>query len=107
MVLPYRPSHCGVPPGFARRSDEYLPTGRHPAARRRSALSVPRSPRPLFRAGLAVVATAVLGALPVVTPRPPLAEATTSAPLSRAPGYWLAGGDGSIYAFGSASDRGS
>ncbi|HEV8624145.1 MAG TPA: hypothetical protein VG034_06790, partial [Acidimicrobiia bacterium] len=67
---------------------------------------MPRSPRPLFRAGLAAVATALLGALPVVTPRPPLAEAS-SVPISRAPGYWLAGGDGSIYPFGSASDRGS
>ena len=67
---------------------------------------MPRSPRPMFRAGLAVVAMALLGALPVFTPRPPLAEAT-SAPISRSPGYWLAGGDGSVYPFGSAGDRGS
>jgi hypothetical protein len=67
---------------------------------------VPRPHRPLFRAGLAMVATALLGALPVVTPRLPLAEAT-SVPISREPGYWLVGGDGSIYPFGSASDRGS
>ena len=65
-----------------------------------------RRPRPLFRVGLAAIATALLGALPVVTPRPPLAEAT-SIPLTREPGYWLAGGDGSIYPYGSASDRGS
>ena len=67
-----------------------------------------RSPRPLFRAGLAIIATAVLGALPVVTPRPPLAQAQQAdTGISRSPGYWLVGGDGSIYAFGSASDRGS
>ena len=68
---------------------------------------MPRPHRPLFRAGLALVATALLGALPVVTPSPLLAEAMTPAPVSRTPGYWLVGGDGSIYPFGSASDRGS
>jgi hypothetical protein len=68
---------------------------------------VPRPHRPLFRAGLAIFATALLGALPVVTPRLPLAEATLSPGISREPGYWLVGGDGSIYPFGSASDRGS
>jgi ribosomal protein L24E len=67
---------------------------------------VSRRHRPLFRAGLALVATALLGALPVVTPTPLLAEAT-SAPVSGTPGYWLVGGDGSVYPFGSASDRGS
>ena len=66
-----------------------------------------RTPRPLFRAGLALVATALLGALPVVTTRPPLASASPAVPISRSTGYWLAGGDGSIYPFGSASDRGS
>ena len=68
-----------------------------------------RPPRPLFRAGLAAVATAVLAALPFVTPRPPLASATQHADtaITREPGYWLVGGDGSIYPFGSASDRGS
>jgi ribosomal protein L24E len=67
---------------------------------------VSRRHRPLFRAGLALVATALLGALPVVTPTPRPAEAT-SAPVSGTPGYWLVGGDGSVYPFGSASDRGS
>ena len=67
---------------------------------------MPRPHRPLFRAGLALVATALLGALPVVTPSPPLAEAASAA-VAGTPGYWLVGGDGSIYPFGSASDRGS
>ena len=44
---------------------------------------MPRPHRPLFRAGLALVATALLGGLPVVTPSPPLAEAMTDAPVSR------------------------
>ena len=68
-----------------------------------------RSHRPLVRAGLALVATALLGALPVVTPRPLLAEAAQRAngTGSRTPGYWLVGGDGSVYPFGSAADHGS
>jgi hypothetical protein len=41
--------------------------------------------------------------LPVVTPRPPAAEALTPPPA----GYWLVGGDGSVYPFGSAGDQGS
>ena len=67
---------------------------------------IARRQRPFFHAGLALLATALLGAVPVVTPRPPGAAALTLAP-PRAPGYWLVGGDGSVYPFGSAGDLGS
>ncbi|MEW6477515.1 MAG: hypothetical protein AB1679_35135 [Actinomycetota bacterium] len=67
---------------------------------------MPRSPRPLLRAGLALVATGLLAALPVVSPRPLGAEALTPAAVAK-PGYWLVGGDGSVYSYGSAGDLGS
>jgi hypothetical protein len=64
---------------------------------------VRRSHRPLFRAGLAAAATAVLATLPLVSPTPPMATAQTPEPA----GYWLVGGDGSVYNFGAAGDLGS
>jgi ribosomal protein L24E len=66
---------------------------------------VRRSPR-LLRAGLALVATAVLAALPVVSPGPLGAAAATPAAAPQ-PGYWLVGGDGSVYSYGSAGALGS
>jgi len=63
---------------------------------------VPRPRRLPFRVGLAAVATALLAALPLVTPRLPGATAATSSA-----GYWLVGGDGSVYGYGSAGDLGS
>jgi ribosomal protein L24E len=72
-------------------------------------------PRPLrsFRRGLAALAgTALVAALPVVSPRPQEAvasarSAATTASASPAGGYWLVGGDGSVYPFGAAGDLGS
>ena len=65
-----------------------------------------RCPRPFVRAGLALVATALLAALPVVSPRPLGAVALTPPPPPQ-PGYWLVGADGSVYNYGSAGDLGS
>jgi hypothetical protein len=45
-----------------------------------------------------------VAALPVVSPRP---MAAVAAGPSAGPGYWLVGGDGSVYPFGSAGDLGS
>jgi ribosomal protein L24E len=64
---------------------------------------VPRHRRSLLRLLAAVVGTALLAGLPVVTPRPLAADALTPRP----PGYWLIGGDGSVYRYGSAGDLGS
>ena len=65
-----------------------------------------RSPRPALRAGLALVATALLAALPVVSPSPQGAMALTPDTTPK-PGYWLVGSDGSVYSYGSASALGS
>jgi ribosomal protein L24E len=64
---------------------------------------VPRPRRLPFRAGLALIATFLLAAIPLVTPRLPGATAATPA----AAGYWLVGGDGSVYGYGPAGDLGS
>ncbi len=64
---------------------------------------MPRHRRPLVRFLAAAVGTALLAALPVVTPRPLAADALTPVP----PGYLLVGGDGSVYPFGGARDTGS
>ncbi len=65
-----------------------------------------RSPRSLLRAGLALAATALLAALPVVTPSP-LGAAALAPAATPKPGYWLVGGDGSVYSYGSAAALGS
>jgi hypothetical protein len=65
---------------------------------------VPRNRRFLLRSVAAFVGTALVAALPVVTPRP---MAAVAAGPSSGPGYWLVGGDGSVYPFGSAGDLGS
>jgi ribosomal protein L24E len=62
----------------------------------------------LLRALVATLGTALVAAMPIVAPRPP--EAVAAAPASAsAPtaGYWLVGGDGSVYPFGSAGGLGS
>jgi len=71
---------------------------------------VPRLARRLRRALVALTGAALAAALPVVAPRP--TEAVAAAPvLAPAPGsgagYWLVGGDGSVYPFGTAADLGS
>ncbi|MDQ1518255.1 MAG: hypothetical protein QOE80_4085, partial [Actinomycetota bacterium] len=69
---------------------------------------MPRPRRSLLRALVATLGTALVAALPIVAPRPP--EAVAAAPASAsAPtaGYWLVGGDGSVYPFGSAGGLGS
>ncbi|HET9769550.1 MAG TPA: hypothetical protein VFS16_01580, partial [Acidimicrobiia bacterium] len=75
-------------------------TGPSPRAQIGAFPRVPRHRRPLVRLLAAVVGTALLAALPVVTPRPLAADALTPAP----PGYLLVGGDGSVHPFGSARD---
>jgi ribosomal protein L24E len=67
---------------------------------------VRRTPRPSLRAGLALVATALLAALPVVSPSPQGAIALTQESAPK-PGYWLVGSDGSVYSYGSAGALGS
>ena len=64
---------------------------------------MPRHRRSLLRLLAAVVGTALLAGLPVVTPRPLAADALTPKP----PGYWIVGSDGSVYRYGSAGDLGS
>jgi ribosomal protein L24E len=49
------------------------------------------------------VATALLATVPLVSPRLPGATAATPSPA----GYWLVGGDGAVYPYGSAGDLGS
>ena len=65
-----------------------------------------RPRRSLLRALVGVVGTALVAALPVVAPRPTVAVVAGPAPTT-APGYWLVGGDGSVYPYGAASDLGS
>jgi hypothetical protein len=63
---------------------------------------VARSRRPPRRAALALFATVLLAALPVVGPRSPTATAAAGGA-----GYWLAGSDGSVLRYGDAGDLGS
>jgi ribosomal protein L24E len=61
-----------------------------------------------LRAVLAAAGVVLVATLPVV-PRPPQAAAADPAPApatTAAPGYWLAGSDGSAYRFGAAADLG-